>query len=345
MLYSNCLPVKGVKRSIIYDLQKCKYDFIPNDLFTILKKYSHKKIKNIYNGVESEQHYILDEYVGFLMKNDYLILADNIKELSNFPPLDLKWDNPSIITNAILDLSNKNIDIIYYKNLLYELEDLGCLFLEIRIWGNYDVLIFYEELLIFIEELNINTIELIIPFEPGFNYSNYNNLQNSYSKINKIIVYNSSPSLVNEINRENNDNNSTNIFATTERINDQTHCGVVSPFYFTVNESLFTESLFHNTCLNRKIGIDSQGEIKNCPTLSNSFGNIQSDNIKEIVNKTEFKKFWFINKDQIETCKVCEFRHMCSDCRAFTQNDLEKPAKCGYNPFTCEWDDLSRKKF
>jgi len=44
-------------------------------------------------------------------------------------------------------------------------------------------------------------------------------------------------------------------------------------------------------------------------------------------------------EDQIETCKICEYRYICSDCRAFTiNNDLyQKPLKCNYNPQSMKW--------
>jgi radical SAM protein with 4Fe4S-binding SPASM domain len=61
------------------------------------------------------------------------------------------------------------------------------------------------------------------------------------------------------------------------------------------------------------------------------------DNMKtiDVVNRTDFTKFWNISKDQISVCQDCEFRYVCQDCRAFTldNNLYSKPAKCTYNPY------------
>lgn len=43
-------------------------------------------------------------------------------------------------------------------------------------------------------------------------------------------------------------------------------------------------------------------------------------------------------------CQDCEFRHICTDCRACLdepEDIYSKPLKCGYNPYTAEWQDWS----
>ena len=82
--------------------------------------------------------------------------------------------------------------------------------------------------------------------------------------------------------------------------------------------------------------------------MPQSFGNIKDTTLEEALNHPEFKKYWNITKDQIEVCKDCEFRHICTDCRAYTERthfqediDLSKPLKCGYNPYTNEWAEWS----
>ena len=47
-----------------------------------------------------------------------------------------------------------------------------------------------------------------------------------------------------------------------------------------------------------------------------------------------------IKKDNIEVCKDCEFRHICTDCRAFTDSNSRpnaRPSKCQYNPYISKW--------
>ena len=132
------------------------------------------------------------------------------------------------------------------------------------------------------------------------------------------------------------------IMRTTEIINDSSHCGIISPSLFNLNIYSFTESQKHNTCLNRKISVDVNGEIKNCPSMAKSYGNIRDTTLTEAIGKPGFKDVWYIHKDQIKVCQDCEFRHVCTDCRAYIQDPddiYSKPAKCSYNPYTATWGE------
>jgi SPASM domain peptide maturase of grasp-with-spasm system len=131
---------------------------------------------------------------------------------------------------------------------------------------------------------------------------------------------------------------------TCKKISNEHCCGVIDPSLFAINIKTFTESLHFNSCLNRKVSVDKKGYIKNCPSLSNHYGHVDETNLADITKTDDFKKLWNIKKDQISICKDCEFRHICTDCRAYRDNpdDIKsKPLKCGYNPYTAEWEDWS----
>jgi len=75
--------------------------------------------------------------------------------------------------------------------------------------------------------------------------------------------------------------------------------------------------------------------------MERSFGNIKDTTLKKAIEKPGFKDLWYIHKDQIDVCKDCEFRHMCTDCRCFIKdpdNIYSQPAKCTYNPYVCKWE-------
>ncbi len=46
-MYANCIPVKGVNRSVICDLQRKEIFIIPNDLYSILVLKEGKSIEEI----------------------------------------------------------------------------------------------------------------------------------------------------------------------------------------------------------------------------------------------------------------------------------------------------------
>ena len=128
-----------------------------------------------------------------------------------------------------------------------------------------------------------------------------------------------------------------------------TSCGKVGLDYFNTNLPKVLEAVNHNSCLHKKIGIDAEGNIKNCPAMPQSFGNIKDTKLKEALGHKDFKKYWNLTKDNIEVCKDCEFRYICTDCRAYTEQshinqvglDISKPLKCGYSPYSGVWEEWS----
>ena len=131
------------------------------------------------------------------------------------------------------------------------------------------------------------------------------------------------------------------IICVKDNITSSNDCGNIDFNYFFSNIYFFSESQYYNSCLNRKISIDINGEIRNCPSIKKSYGNIRDLSLNEVVNKAEFRVYWTMNKDQIEVCKDCEFRYACSDCRAFIKdpaNIYSKPEKCSYNPYNAKWE-------
>lgn len=79
-----------------------------------------------------------------------------------------------------------------------------------------------------------------------------------------------------------------------------------------------------------------------------AYGNIYDTSLEAALEDPEFLAYWQITKDQISTCKDCEFRHMCTDCRAYLDDPadrLSKPLKCGYNPYDGSWQDWSQSVY
>ncbi|PTT22996.1 grasp-with-spasm system SPASM domain peptide maturase, partial [Chryseobacterium sp. HMWF028] len=133
------------------------------------------------------------------------------------------------------------------------------------------------------------------------------------------------------------------------KINIPLSCGLIDLKNINLNRNFYLEAKQHNSCLHKKIAVDIEGNIKNCPSMSQSFGNISDTTLENALNHSEFKKYWNLTRDSIEVCKDCEFRYICTDCRAYTEQttvnkerlDTSKPLKCGYNPYTGGWEEWS----
>lgn len=183
---------------------------------------------------------------------------------------------------------------------------------------------------------NINSIDIMLPENDVLPRLKMKKFLSSNNRINSIFFYEAEQDKVNKFIS----GQTTVVFSKIKKsfILD---CGKISSDLFNVNVEHFTESQCHNTCLNRKLSVDQDGYIKNCPYMKHHYGHISNTNIEEVVNLPEFQKWWHIKKDEIDVCKDCEFRHMCTDCRAFIkdpENIYSQPAKCTYNPYICKWE-------
>ncbi|TXD49765.1 grasp-with-spasm system SPASM domain peptide maturase [Polaribacter sp. IC073] len=326
---------KGAKRSTICDLQRNEVKLIPNDLVEILLNYEGKKINEIKKLYNNEYDSTIEEYFEFLLENEFIFFTDNPE---SFPKLDLKWDNSSAITNAIIDRDSKSdYDII---NVINQLEELNCKHIEIRLYDSVelneitDILKYLDE-----TESTIISVDFTLPFSNSF--TNLEQIISKYKRLTSLKIFSSlEEKFIPPIN-----GNMGYIIYTKKEIKDNSCCGVISKDFFVVNMSLFTESKNNNSCLNRKIGIDVEGNIKNCPSMNQVFGNLSKDSLKKSIHKDKFKKYWNITKDDIKVCRDCEFKYICTDCRVFVKNKdniYPKPLKCGYNPYTNKWEEWSK---
>lgn len=188
-------------------------------------------------------------------------------------------------------------------------------------------------------ELYLTNIGIVLPYEEKANYT-------QILEINRILylhIYNCKSDDRVILSEEK------HIVFSSLPIFSHKNCGIINSNNFTLNKYLFFESLHHNSCLHKKIAIDSRGNIRNCPSMPQSFGHIKDTTLEEALAHPDFKKYWNLTKDQIEVCKDCEFRYICTDCRAYTERthtdadglDISKPLKCGYNPYTGEWQEWS----
>ncbi len=324
--WANCIFVKGHRKSIVYDLQRERIIYLSNLFFETYQRYKNIDIKSIYADSKNPNRIGFLKIANNLIDNDFGILVDNPKTL---PPLITDYDSPLLITNAIIKTDSSNPELLY--NSIKSLSNLRIQALRIDDHSkmNNDVLKKLDDL---VRQSSCEQIYIRTNFSSYFDKMEY---QLSF-RFRQITYYNAPA----DIEYERKDNSDITIKYSSKSINYK-DCGNVEKKYFTINLPFFTEAQHHNTCLNRKICIDANGEIKNCPAMTKSYGNIRDITLKEAINKPGFKDLWFICKDQIDVCKDCEFRYMCTDCRCFIkdpENIYSQPAKCTYNPYICLWE-------
>lgn len=331
-VYTGCAPVKGALRSIICDLQRETFDYIPNDLFDLLQSFKGKKIEEVIQAYGEENKEVIEEYFYFLISNDYIFLVEDQAELALFPDIDLTWESPHKIENAIIDVGTETQHP--YETIVKQLNSLGCRAVQFRFFCSYP-LAGLKKIIDLFDKTRIEFVEFYLKFDASLNIEE---LQKSFSSSPRLgsVLLHSVPEKLIAVLTESLDNR---VKITSTELLSNMHCGVITPAHFRSQTSLYIESQSFNSCLNRKVSIDIDGSIKNCPSFNQSYGNIRDTQLSTVLAKAGFKKLWGIHKDQIEVCKDCEFRYICSDCRSFTEDGelYGKPQKCNYNPYKGEW--------
>jgi SPASM domain peptide maturase of grasp-with-spasm system len=252
-----------------------------------------------------------------------------------FLDIDMSWNYPSHITNCIIDYGSY-LTVEVLKNITLSLQNLRCFYLQFRFFEKISKDTLYSILENFKSSI-LRGIDIIVPENDWTDIDSLNSLAKKFRRVLSISIHHSSQ----------NKHIITSFLAityTTDKIQASNHCGVIRAETFTPNLPTFSEAQQHNTCLNRKISIDTEGNIKNCPSMAQSFGNIRDTSFTEALAHPDLKKYWNIKKDDIAVCKDCEFRYVCTDCRAYIENldDVySKPLKCGYNPYTATWEKWS----
>ncbi len=333
LLYANCIPVKGAHKCALLDLQRSNYFYIPMDLYSILVEHKGKSVSEVKAFYESKYDDIIDNYFKVLWEKEYIFFTDT-PDL--FPELKKEWKEPFDITNAVIDVDDcSEYDI---KTVLEQLSELNCKFIQIRYYNTVstDALKYIFGLLDEIESNSIG-IDISLPYNENLIENDCIDLFSKYRRLNNLIVHSSSLG-----KRVQSVDSSRYYIRTNVKIRSEKDCGVINKALFSVNIKTYTESLKYNSCLNGKISIDKHGDIKNCPAMKRSFGNISHTKLQDALSDSYFREYWSITKDTIDECKDCELRYICTDCRAFLTNPSNlksKPLKCGYDPYRGEWND------
>lgn len=336
-IFSGCIIVKGHSRSLIADIQRENSRLIPDTMHDVIVFFqSKKKVSEAYDFFGSKNISIINEYLDFLVEKDFGFFCEN-DEFDLFPAMSNSFTTSSILTNAIIELSQFTIPRL--EQLLTDLEELKCQHIQLVSFDQISKLGLIK-ILGKLQNTNLRSIDLILKYSRYYNNNFIKELDTYNFRITNLLLHTADSDEIFKYSEI----AFFEIKFTQKKIKSFMHCGIVDLNYFDTNKNKVLESLNHNSCLNRKISIDKEGNIKNCPSMAQSFGNIKDTTLQEALDHPDFKKYWNITKDQIEVCKDCEFRHICTDCRAYIEdpeNQYSKPLKCGYNPYTNVWEEWS----
>lgn len=324
ILYASCIPVKGAARSVICDLQRNDFLLITNDMYELLTSADYYTVETLSDEALELINELEEQELGFYTDEPTL-----------FPKLQLQWESPRRFTNAIVDI-DKDSDHSF-EIIREELDSVGVGALELRFYDKVST----ETLTRIIETFSLSrlrSIYITLPFTAELTSAFLDELVRENERITRIIISGANQDGV----AYTQPNNNAILIYSTQLIKDASCCGNIAPAYFTPNIELFSESMQFNNCLNRKISVDRQGNIKNCPSMVKGFGTVTKGAFLQLSKNTAFRELWDINKDKIEVCRDCEFRYICTDCRAYvttSEDKYSKPGKCSYDPYTATWEE------
>lgn len=326
MLYADCFVTKGANRLSILDITNGKIYFMDSsygDLIELLPEHTVGEI--VKDFVSKEDILLFEQFLSEMIKIDVGCFTENIE---CFPPINKEWDSPSEITNSIIDIRHIFYD---FSKIVSQLNSLQCKYMQVRFYRcttKKEI----EDIASKIKGTSILYLEIVIKYSKKiFDY--IDTLIRKYTFLH-LYIY----SVPKEISKN---KSKTELLSkvkfVTHSIDSANDCGKIDKKHFiSANINSYMQNLLYNGCLNRKISIDEFGKIKNCPSMKKYYGDIFKDSLIDISRMKDFKEIWYINKSKIEVCQDCEYRCLCSDCRAFITNPdnlYSKPLKCKYNPY------------
>jgi len=309
--HSLCVPVEGFLRTAIYDLQFGSFYLASNQV--------QKELKEKQAGMDGEWASLGN-----------VLMAKPVKRI--LPIKAPEFDYPSVISNAIAEIDAAT-DV---EKLVGLLEQAFCYNLQLaaNVPGLDETAI--RNLASVIHRSIVKHCELVLHYE-DFVRAREALKRTTFPELAFVCVYQAPKNELNPAGAE-----YPAILFSSDGFSWQTGKDVKHLDLFKINPLLYAESLHFNTYYNRKMFIDKEGLIRNGPLSDKSFGNIYKDHSwARLLRKREFKQLWEVRKDSISVCKVCEFRHMCTDAREPVRHkgkeDWYMDTECNYNPYLAKW--------
>lgn len=341
LLFADCVPVKGHTASAIYDLTRGKISTFPSEYFPLFELFRTQRLGALLDTFAENERANLHDFVGFLFGNEYATFVD---DLAPFLEIPSTWDAPCSIQNAIVDVNTQHHD---YRRIISDLDVLGCEHLQVRSYSPLFAISDVVELARLCQGTSIQALQAIILHDPMSSDDDYVSAVTSNRILASLVVHSANQNRRIRIDHgaqgTSADLVAVEIEMTTKKLESALDCGSISKKeLLRPSTSTFNELRHFNGCLNRKISVDENGQVRNCPAMGKSFGDHRSVVLSDIVAAPSFQRAWRARKDEIKVCQDCQYRYACTDCRAFLEDpgtDDSKPLKCGYDPYADSWTD------
>ena len=300
-LFSSSVMVRGKSFGAIYLLNRERIERIPLEICDLIGGLSQFSIEQVKNQFENSL--LVEQWIDYLWKNN---IGHFTSEPTLFCDLPTEYHRPSFIHRAQIEISPKSsFDV---ASIAFQLDNLLCKHIEIRCVGLVRIETISSLISCFSRSC-VRSIDLYVEKSSDIKKEDIVSVVENNPKIHTVYLFNSLSTA-----------RLRNVFFITrdfpsisEKKWDLNR--------LVVNNQFFSESIKHNTFYHKKIAIDSNGFVKNDLSLSETFGNVNTTNISNIVFSDDFMRFWDINVDLIEQLKDSELRYAIYPARPLIQEN------------------------
>ncbi|NGX53002.1 MAG: Antilisterial bacteriocin subtilosin biosynthesis protein AlbA [Candidatus Anoxychlamydiales bacterium] len=110
-------------------------------------------------------------------------------------------------------------------------------------------------------------------------------------------------------------------------------------FQNKISKNLISKNLTGQRCFLEKLYVATNLDVYPCVMERRiCYGNLREKKFDQLIQHS----MRFLSKDNIQTCKDCEYRYACLDCRPDANgSDLDqKPWYCLYDPYIANWENI-----
>ncbi|MFT4073811.1 MAG: grasp-with-spasm system SPASM domain peptide maturase [Dysgonamonadaceae bacterium] len=329
-LYPSTLITIGVKKACLFDVEKAIYFHIPYSMGIFFRENYIFNIEDLLSKFQLEEVSIIEEYIDFMIKNKLGMISLqplSFTYISSFENINSPFTYESLIIDA---KDEECLDSI----LTYFPLKRSSKYMQLRLYFQPSIGYLEKTVKYLFSHCHISNLEIIFNYRTYSSLKEYQHFLNSYSFIISRLIIMGSPNNLSI--------NESRIILNKKKLDSELQCGIIDKKLFMPNIASYINSRKGNSCLYKKISINTFGEISNCPSMKYSYGNIRNTNLETVITQDTYQSISGLRKEKIKVCKDCEFRDICTDCRAFIkdkENIYSQPEKCEYNPYIGKWED------
>ena len=297
-LYAHNVPVRGRAASAVYDLHRGAITRIPNVLFDIVQELVGTPLATVRHRYAYDLP-SFDRYLQFLHDKD---LGFESAEPACFPPTTFAWRHPGPLTHSVLEHELEQHYAL--PPVLAQLEALLCRHLELRLDLAGQPAAALELLLASLAESSFKAITLFLRHSGATPPAWLDTLFGAHPKLAYVFCH-SAPATVRCSQYQ-------RVITTRWQLRPDDAPAALPPPRYVVNPTYFAEARHHNPYYNGKVCVDRLGQVKNCLRHTRSFGQVQTQPLRTLIEQADFQQLWYASVDKIDGLCESELRYATS---------------------------------